>query len=93
MGMEKYEAYVRDAKSTLTYKPGWSLENRTGSWRTERPVLDKDKCTGCRLCWLFCPESCIADETFAIDYAYCKGCGICATECPTDAIGMEREGE
>lgn len=92
MGLEKYEAYVRRAKSTLTYDPGWSRDNRTGSWRTEKPVLDRTRCTKCSLCWLYCPEGCVADGTFDVDYAYCKGCGICAAECPTDAMKMEPEG-
>jgi|ETNmetMinimDraft_30_1059905.scaffolds.fasta_scaffold201516_2 2-oxoacid:acceptor oxidoreductase delta subunit (pyruvate/2-ketoisovalerate family) len=91
MGMEKYETYVRRAMNTLTYGPGWSLDNRTGSWRTERPLLDSDKCNSCKLCWLYCPEGCIEAGTFAIDMAYCKGCGICATECPIDAIEMKPE--
>ena len=36
MGMEKYEAYVWRAKSTLTYDPGWSRDNKTGAWRAVR---------------------------------------------------------
>jgi hypothetical protein len=31
MGMKKYEKFVRRAKSTLTYDPGWSEDNPTGS--------------------------------------------------------------
>lgn len=93
MGMERYEFFVRRADNTLVYDPGWSRDNKTGSWRSERPVLDFDKCTSCKLCWLFCPDSCIELSTFAIDYDYCKGCGICAQECPVDAIAMVREAE
>ena len=93
MGMEKYEGFVKRATSTLTYDPGWSLDNRTGAWRALRPVLIGELCNGCALCWLFCPDGCIDRETFAIDYAYCKGCGICAEECKRGAIVMEREEE
>ena len=93
MGMEKYEGFVRRARSTLTYEPGWSKDNKTGSWRTERPVKDDESCNECDLCWLFCPEGCIERGTYNIDYEYCKGCGICATECRAGAIEMEREGE
>jgi 2-oxoacid:acceptor oxidoreductase delta subunit (pyruvate/2-ketoisovalerate family) len=93
MGLEKYEAYVRRARSTLTYDPGWSLENPTGMWRALRPVRDADKCNECGLCWLYCPDGCVDGESFVIDYAYCKGCGICAAQCKVDAIKMERESE
>ncbi len=91
MGMERYEEFVRRAKNTLTYDPGWSRDNRTGAWRAVRPVKDAEKCTQCALCWLFCPEGCIDPDRFEIDYDYCKGCGICARECRPGAIEMERE--
>ncbi len=93
MGMEKYEKFVKRAKSVLTYDPGWSLDNKTGAWRSVKPVKDDELCNNCGLCWLYCPEACIDPESFAIDYAYCKGCGICSEECRPGAIGMEREGE
>ncbi|MBI2374264.1 MAG: 4Fe-4S binding protein [Deltaproteobacteria bacterium] len=89
--MEKYELYVRQAKTTLTYPPGWSRDNLTGGWRTERPVLDAGKCNGCQLCWLFCPDGVIDRATFQPNLSYCKGCGICATECRRGALRMERE--
>ncbi len=91
MGMEKYELFVRKAQSTLVYEPGWSADNHTGSWRAMRPVLDPETCNGCKLCWLYCPDGCIAPDTFDIDYDYCKGCGVCATECRVGAIEMVRE--
>lgn len=64
-----------------------------GSWRTQRPVLDVAKCTGCMICWKFCPEPTIepADGKVRIDLAGCKGCGVCAHECPVDAITMVQE--
>jgi pyruvate ferredoxin oxidoreductase delta subunit len=67
----------------------------TGSWRTSRPVVDKEKCTYCGLCALYCPPQCMKDmgDHFMPDMDYCKGCGICATECPRDAIVMVPEGE
>ena len=93
MGLEKYEHFVRRARSTLTYDPGWSRENPTGLWRALRPVRTPELCNECGLCWLYCPDGSIEDRTFAIDYAYCKGCGICAVECRVGAIRMEREEE
>ena len=70
--------------------PGSSKNNETGSWRTFKPILDKEKCIDCGNCILFCPEGCITKD-YDIDYDYCKGCGICAEECPVKAIKMERE--
>lgn len=93
MGMEKYEEFVRRTRNTLTYDPGWSRDNPTGSWRALRPVIIMERCTRCNMCWLYCPDAVIERDTFELDYAYCKGCGICANECPRKAIIMEREGE
>ncbi len=91
MGREKYEGYVRRADGTLTYDPGWSRDNLTGSWRSVRPVLDADRCNGCNICWLYCPDGCIPRGVDTIDLDYCKGCGICAEVCARNAISMERE--
>lgn len=65
----------------------------TGSWRFLRPVIDKEKCTNCGICELFCPDHSIfrTEESYAIDYEYCKGCGICAHECKFKAIEMVEE--
>ena len=93
MGMEKYEFFVRRTPNTLVYDSGWSLDNKTGGWRTLRPVKDEERCNDCGLCWLYCPDGAIDRDGIAIDYAYCKGCGICATECKVGAIEMVREGE
>jgi len=91
MGMEKYEWFVRRAKGTLTYDPGWSLDNRTGAWRAERPVIDRDVCNNCGICWLYCPDGVITRDGTEIDLDYCKGCGICKAVCARGAIDMERE--
>jgi 2-oxoacid:acceptor oxidoreductase delta subunit (pyruvate/2-ketoisovalerate family) len=68
--------------------PGSTVRNKTGSWRTFKPVSDREKCVECFNCYLFCPEGCI-DTDFNIDYDFCKGCGICKNECPVNAIDME----
>ena len=76
------------------------VENKTGSWRNFKPVIDYDKCIRCMICWKFCPDVAIKavhDETHklkvkpVIDYEYCKGCGVCFNECPVDAINMVPE--
>ena len=71
------------------------LKLDTGSWRTERPVLDKEKCNYCGLCALYCPPQCMRDlsDHYGVDLAFCKGCGICATECARKAITMVPEGD
>jgi pyruvate ferredoxin oxidoreductase delta subunit len=65
----------------------------TGSWRTERPVIDLEICLGCNQCLAYCPEGVITieKEKPMVDYLFCKGCGICAYECPNTAIGMITE--
>jgi pyruvate ferredoxin oxidoreductase delta subunit len=69
---------------------------KTGDWRTERPILDKEKCIKCALCWINCPDAAIKpseDGYYEADLHYCKGCGICASICPVGAISMAEEEE
>jgi len=73
-----------------------SVLRETGGWRTFRPVLVAEKCNGCWLCFVFCPDGVISmskDDKPVIDYDHCKGCQICVHECPTDALMAEREKE
>lgn len=65
---------------------------RTGTWRSFRPVVDKEKCNSCGMCAMYCPDG-VIDQDYIIDLDFCKGCGICANECPKKAITMIREGE
>ena len=79
----------------------WSYANQqmlcldTSSWRTERPVVNYEKCNRCGLCFIFCPPQCIDEdgEKFTPNLGFCKGCGVCAKECPKGAITMTPEGE
>lgn len=65
-------------------------ENKTGNWRSLRPRIDAGRCTGCLLCWKFCPEACVrlTEKVPDIDFSYCKGCGICVVECPPACISF-----
>ncbi|MCF7860146.1 4Fe-4S binding protein [Patescibacteria group bacterium] len=80
-----------------TTKPGSALNNKTGDWRTSKPVIDKNICIGCSRCAKLCPDACILMKLdkegklkAEVDYDYCKGCGLCAAECPVKAILMKR---
>lgn len=69
---------------------------KTGTWRTFRPVLIPEKCNGCWLCFVYCPEGVIKirdDGKPDIDYDYCKGCLDCVGMCPTHALLAERESQ
>ena len=73
---------------------GNAVQYETGTWRAMRPILDKEKCTNCLTCWVYCPEGSIETEdskVTGIDLYHCKGCGICASECPKKAISMKDE--
>jgi len=79
---------------SIVTEPGNASQYQTGGWRTQRPVLDTNRCIKCGLCAIFCPEGCrrqIAEGHFDANLFYCKGCGICARECWTQAITMVEE--
>lgn len=71
---------------------GSSLKNKTGSWRTLKPIVT-DKCKACGICMKFCPDGAITivNGKARINYDYCKGCGICVLECPNKAVFMQKE--
>lgn len=76
--------------------PNSSLDNKTGPWRTQKPVIDYKKCISCGLCAKICPEGCIEmtgknKKIPVIDYDYCKGCGLCVAECPVKAIAVKKD--
>ncbi len=76
-------------------KPSEGVAGKTGYWRTFKPIYHEEKCNGCLMCWLYCPEGVIeiVGDKIKIDYDYCKGCGICAKICKAKAIEMVREEE
>lgn len=77
----------------IVAKPGSSKVNKTGTWRTSRPVFLHKNCNDCRICVMVCPDGVIfgSDSSYDADLDFCKGCGICARECPTDDIEMALE--
>jgi pyruvate ferredoxin oxidoreductase gamma subunit len=83
----------RRAAPTI-YAPANTPQRRTGSWRQFRPVLEREKCNRCWLCFVSCPEAAIAlddGEYPWVDLEVCKGCLLCVHECPTHAFRVERE--
>jgi pyruvate ferredoxin oxidoreductase gamma subunit len=72
---------------------GYGVLKDVSSWRVFQPVIDMDKCIGCKNCWIYCPETAIkwTDENKPeIEWRKCKGCGICVNECPVEAIEFKR---
>ena len=73
-------------------EPGNAVRMMTGSWRVFKPVWNMDRCTKCKQCWVFCPETAIKwRDRPEVDYDVCKGCGICSQVCPAGAIKMVRD--
>ena len=72
-------------------RPGLVTVN--SGFRTQRPVCDKEKCNGCHLCYLYCPDGCILKDGKSIkfDLDFCKGCGRCKKICNKGAISFEDE--
>jgi NADH:ubiquinone oxidoreductase subunit F (NADH-binding)/(2Fe-2S) ferredoxin/Pyruvate/2-oxoacid:ferredoxin oxidoreductase delta subunit len=51
--------------------------------------IDKDKCTGCRLCVKNCPQQAISGQVkqpHTIDQDKCIKCGVCADVCKFEAV-------
>jgi len=91
--MSKQEGWKTLPPATVVLG-GTATKYRTGDWRTFKPIIDKEKCVNCLLCWIACPEPSITQvegDKVEVDYEYCKGCGICAEECPVKAITMVEE--
>ncbi len=85
---------LKDLNIGAYAKGGTSLENKTGGWRSYRPILDREKCVDCMICWLYCPDDSIVvkeGKMLGFDLDYCKGCSVCANVCPKDAISMVPE--
>ncbi len=57
------------------------------------PWIDKEMCTGCRICIEECPVETIymGDETAEINMDNCIHCGTCHEVCPEDAVRHDSE--
>ncbi len=95
---EKLPGWKDLTMAGIIEKAGNAQDFETGSWRTDRPIWDEEKCTSCLICWIYCPDSAIMvkdGKVTGIDLEHCKGCGICSSECPVKgkAVLMRPENE
>jgi heterodisulfide reductase subunit A len=68
--------------------------NRIGMGEIElepvRATVNKDQCSGCRICNDLCPFGAISfveeEMVSLINHALCQGCGTCVAACPAGAI-------
>lgn len=69
------------------------LVTKNAGWRTVRPIINTEKCSGCLQCYMYCPDGVIFKQgtSIVVDYDFCKGCGICSKICRKGAILMEAE--
>jgi len=83
---------LSDYPVATVYEAG-HLVTKNAGWRTVRPVIDTDKCSGCFQCYMYCPDGAVFKEgkSVSVDYDFCKGCGICAKTCKLNVISMEAE--
>ncbi|WP_455716080.1 4Fe-4S binding protein [Anaerosporobacter sp.] len=89
---EQVPKNLSDIPEATSYEAGYLVTKNAG-WRNIRPVIKEDKCVGCLMCYLYCPDGVIykSNEKVSIDYDFCKGCGICKKTCKFGAIEMEAE--
>ncbi len=64
-----------------------------------KAVVDKELCSGCRICESVCPFIAIEmktedakkkDSKAEVIQAMCQGCGLCSVACPTGAIKIQQ---
>jgi len=95
----------KDIPDTVAQASGAAAKTIDLLWSGEieleplKAVVNKDLCSGCRICESVCPYVAIEMKTEIVDEierlraevveAMCQGCGLCASACPADAIKMQ----
>lgn len=69
-----------------TICPVGSLLGFVARFSLLKPVIDKSKCNGCRLCERNCKAACIDAKAHEIDYSRCVACMDCIDKCHKHAI-------
>ena len=55
-------------------------------------ALDQDKCVGCGMCLMVCPQEVLSMDNGSagiLNRDRCMECGACARNCPTEAITVK----
>jgi uncharacterized Fe-S center protein len=65
-----------------------SLRGKLAMHSRVKPRVERDACTGCRLCLRWCAHGALvfAGGATSIDDGRCVGCGLCLPVCPVQAI-------
>ncbi len=76
---------VEEPNGHLFFQPVWLNTERV---YRKLPLVDQDKCTGCRVCTDFCKFNALAyiSEQILVFDEVCHSCGGCVTLCPQGAI-------
>jgi 2-oxoacid:acceptor oxidoreductase delta subunit (pyruvate/2-ketoisovalerate family) len=71
------------------FEAGYLASSNDG-WSSVAPVLDPEKCNGCMLCALCCPDGAVRAEDGKVRFErdFCKGCGLCVKACRKGAISL-----
>jgi ferredoxin len=56
-----------------------------------KPVINKEKCNGCKVCARNCKASCIDSDRRSIDYSRCVACMNCIYKCKQKAVSYRAQ--
>jgi uncharacterized protein (DUF362 family)/ferredoxin len=86
--LELPATFVKDKGTSVAWRAAGSLTKPYAL----RPVVDREKCTGCGSCARTCPRMCItiSDHKARISHKNCIRCYCCHEMCAQDAIRLRR---